>query len=317
MVKGTPLTIAEQSAILALYRAKMAMQEISKEVKRSHSAVRTVVLHGRVRRRGARRGPPLKLKDATRRLLKRRARTGLYTARELRNHYAPHITVRRVHQVLHEAPGLRWASALVAPPLTQNHKDDRVKWCSEQLELGGGHWRRIIWSDEKRLSLDGPDGLRSYWADSRRERRWYSARVRGGASVMAWAAFSHYGISELVFVSGRMNAEHYCSILERALLPLLADHAPNTQYHQNNAPPHIANYIMQWLSDNDVDVLPWPARSPDLNSIENAWVELARAVYANGRQYDYTEDLEESMVAEWDKLSKQYIRNLVRSTPKR
>ncbi len=45
--------------------------------------------------------------------------------------------------------------------------------------------------------------------------------------------------------------------------------------------------------------------------------ELARAVYANGRQYDYIEDLEKSIVAEWDKLSKRYFRNLVRSMPRR
>ncbi len=114
---------------------------------------------------------------------------------------------------------------------------------------------------------------------------------------MVWGAFSHYGKSQLVFVSGRMNAEHYCSVLEQAFLPLLDEHPENTLYQQDNAHTHIANYTKQWLSDNDVNVIDWPARSSELNQIENAWGELARAVYANGRQYDYIDDLKESINA--------------------
>ena len=71
--------------------------------------------------------------------LVRKAKIELYTARELYDNYAAQVTGRRVQQVLQAAPDLRWASAIVAPPLTQNHRDDRVKWCGQQLELGGGH----------------------------------------------------------------------------------------------------------------------------------------------------------------------------------
>ncbi len=87
---------------------------------------------------------------------------------------------------------------------------------------------------------------------------------------MFWGAFSHYDKSQLVFVSGRMNAEHYCSVLEQALLLLLDRHLANNLYQPDNALPHIANYTKQWQSDNNVDVIDWPARSPDLNPIENA-----------------------------------------------
>ena len=114
-----------------------------------------------------------------------------------------------------------------------------------------------------------------------------------------------------------MNAEHYCSVLEQALLLLLDRHLANNLYQPDNALPHIANYTKQWQSDNNVDVIDWPARSPDLNPIENAWGELARALYANAWQYDFVDDLKESIQLEWDKLSMQYFRNLIRSMPKR
>ena len=80
MTKGTPLTVEEQSAILAFHKAKMPMQLI-KEVNRSYLAVWTVIMQGEVRRRGARSGPPPELTTTNRRLLVRKARRA-YILRE-------------------------------------------------------------------------------------------------------------------------------------------------------------------------------------------------------------------------------------------
>ena len=40
----------------------------------------------------------------------------------------------------------------------------------------------------------------------------------------------------------------------------------------------------------------WPAKSPDLNIIENAWTWLVREVYQGHRQFDYVDDLREAIV---------------------
>lgn len=61
----------------------------------------------------------------------------------------------------------------------------------------------------------------------------------------------------------------------------------------------------------------WPSRSPDLNIIENCWGQLARAVYFENRQYETVEDLKMSIIAEWEKLPQNYIKQLFKSLPKR
>ena len=118
------------------------------------------------------------------RLFVRHARIGKYTAQELRNLYAPNVTVRRVQQILAAMPDLRWARLPRAPTLSEKHKDARLLWARKPFAVSASFWRRTVFSDEKRKTLDGPDGLAFYWKDSRRPARWFSQRQRDGGSVM-------------------------------------------------------------------------------------------------------------------------------------
>jgi len=39
----------------------------------------------------------------------------------------------------------------------------------------------------------------------------------------------------------------------------------------DNARPHRARVVEQYLQDETTDHMDWPARSPDINPIEHAW----------------------------------------------
>lgn len=317
MPRGVGLTQKKQRTILSLAKAKMDMHDTAKHVQRSYSAFRTVVLRGPVRATPQRRGAPPKVPPATVRLIIRKARTGLYSARALRNLHATNVTVRRVQQILSEAPELSWLTGVRAPPLRNHRQERRVAWARKNIERGNSHWKNIIWSDEKRFSLDGPDGLRSYWHDKRKLRRWHSTRQAGGGSVMIWAEFCWHEQTTIQFVHGRMKGPDYTAVLQEGLVPFLALFDISMEFQQDGAPPHTANKTKEWFQSKGITVIDWPSRSPDLNPIENAWAEVSRVVYANGKQYDHKAHVQEAVLDPWGSINKEYFRSLVKSMPRR
>lgn len=84
---------------------------------------------------------------------------------------------------------------------------------------------------------------------------------------------------------------------------------------QDNAAVHCARHCKNWFKQNKVKLLPCPALSPGLKSIENVWGALAQAVYANGRQFNSVEELNTVMMQKWDDMNNSILDQVINSMP--
>ena len=98
-------------------------------------------------------------------------------------------------------------------------------------------------------------------------------------------------------------------VLENNLLTLAErKHHASYAFQQDNAPIHISKPTLTFFRERNINVLSWPANSPDLNPIENAWAKLSRLVYKDGKQFNSKSELEDAISPSWNKLETDFIR---------
>lgn len=179
-------------------------------------------------------------------------------------------------------------------------------------------WHNVVFSDEKKFNLDGPDGYNYYYHDLRKDEHFLSRRHTCEGGVMVRGSVSVYGTCDLEFVTSKMKAETYKSLLQKAF-PHYTNifHTIKWTYQHDNAPIHTARVVKEWIKAQNVNLLEWPPYSPDLNIMENVWGLLSRKVYEGGRQFDCKETLVAAIKLAWTTISLQILENLYSSLPNR
>ena len=76
----------------------------------------------------------------------------------------------------------------------------------------------------------------------------------------------------------------------------------------DNDSKHRCKIVMQWKEDFDVESLPWPAQSPDMNPIEHLWDHVKRAIAARPSPPQNLKELREAIQDEWRKIDLNYVK---------
>ena len=142
-----------------------------------------------------------------------------------------------------------------------------------------------MFSYESRFYLRRVDGRKRVWR--RRKERHVPATMiprvaYQGGGVMVWAGISATAKTDLVFIDGNFNGQRYIDeVLTPHVLSFLRQiPVADPIFQDDNARPHRARIVDDFLRDNNVNRLDLPAMSPDLSCIEHVLNVLVRAVHA-------------------------------------
>ncbi|GFW73846.1 transposable element Tcb2 transposase [Trichonephila clavipes] len=169
---------------------------------------------------------------------------------------------------------------------------------------------RLCWARENMASTDLEEQRTRYHQSNTVERHSY----RGGG-ILVWAGISLGGHTDLhVFHGGTVTGLRYRDeILDPYVRPYAAAIGNDFILMDDNARPHRAQIVEEYLEDHGLERMEWPARSPDLNPIEHLWDYLGREVTALNPPPRSLHELKQGLLCVWSSLPIPVSDNLINS----
>lgn len=225
-------------------------------------------------------GRPPKLSNRSQRIIRRlslknRSMSLTNIARTCNMHGIQHVSRCTVHRILNKY-GLRSHPAACKPLVNGKQRKIRLQWARSKQHWDVEKWAHVVFSDESMFRTHSH-------ARAQRIRRFDHEKlspictkkfVLHGAQIHVWGCFSRFGVGILKRIHGTLNSESYqnkiindIDLVGKCLVfPL---HRFILQ--QDNAPCHRSASTLSVIRERQIDILDWPANSPDANPIENLW----------------------------------------------
>lgn len=238
------------------------------------------------------RGPKFQIKKNQKLCIKRKISSleelsQKITAPKIRNECELTVSVSTVQRHLRRE-GLKYTKVVPKICLTKRHKQDRVNMIKSWITLDH-NWNITIFSDEKRFTLDGPDHWSSYITKNSNIQR-IKRQCKGG-SVLIWMMAMPNGLLSFRVIEGTLNSSKYIELIDDYVVPIIKlNYGQNFWFQEDNASVHKSRKVQAFVQEREIRVLKWPAKSPDLNIVEDCWKLISDLVY-DGKQFHSKQDL--------------------------
>ncbi|GFX16631.1 transposable element Tcb2 transposase [Trichonephila clavipes] len=227
------------------------------------------------------------------------------------------ISATTVRNRLHNA-GLYARRPVVCVPLNGRQRRNRLCWAREHVSWTQQQLASVLFTDESRFTMESDSGRLLIWREQRT--RYHQSNTverhsyRGGG-ILVWAGISLGGHTDLhVFHGGTVTGLRYRDeILDPYVRPYAAAIGNDFILMDDNARPHRARIVEEYLEDHGLERMKWPARSPDLNPIEHLWDYLGREVAALNPPPRSLHELKQSLLCVWSSLPIPVSDNLINS----
>ncbi|GFW88749.1 transposable element Tcb2 transposase [Trichonephila clavipes] len=200
------------------------------------------------------------------------------------------VSTQTVRNRLHGV-GLYARRPMVCVRLTSRHRCDHREWATERV-----NWRRNEWSNV--LFLTSPVFL--------------FIRIIGVFSSGGTVAV---GIKSCV--RARKCQIWRDEILRPIVVPYAAAIEDDFILMDDNCRPYRANLGKDFLFEEGIVRMEWPACFPNMNRIEHAWDVLGRLVAGRQPPPQTLEELERALLKEWDRIPQLVINSFIDSIPQR
>ncbi|XP_012162874.1 probable serine/threonine-protein kinase dyrk1 [Ceratitis capitata] len=206
----------------------------------------------------------------------------------------------------------------IEPVLSQYLQTERLNFANAHIAWGEEHWRRVVFQDERKFNLDGPDGFSSYFHDLRNYEQMLSQRPRGN-SVYIYMLITAGGPIHMEVSTAKQRPQTYIETILRERPNIIAKLGGNPDFilQDHNWTANMTATTQETLDAEGFKMQHWPSIAHDLNIMENIWGWLIREVYDGGRKFSRKDDLIFRVRAAWTRLPMDFVVNLYSTLPER